>query len=290
MNLNALRLFISVCQDGSLSKTSERLGVPIATISRQISELEKSLNIQLFDRFKSGVKPTMAGQRLYEQTYLAMDNLMNAEQVLFEEQGNLKGVLRISAVPACEPILAWVGEFQAQFPHIQIHCTMTDRILDMTADGIDVAFRMGELHGEQFIAKKVLSVRSKWVARPDLLARFGTPSTMQDLANFPLAGWARNGETALSFKIDKQTYHLPYLFASNESSAVEFMAINGRAVCQLADYTADRLIRDYGLTEVLPTIVLPSYDVSMLYASHRYPSSIVRAFVEFIMNKIDNAS
>ena len=162
---------------------------------------------------------------------------------------------------------------------------MTDRVLDMTADGIDVAFRMGELHGEQFIVKKVLSVRSKWVARPDLLARYGTPSTMQDLANFPLAGWARNGETVLSFKIDKQTYHLPYMFASNESSAVEFMAINGRAVCQLADYTADRLIRDCGLTEVLPNVVLLSYDVSMLYASHRYPSSIVRAFVGFVMDK-----
>lgn len=61
MNLNALRLFVAVVQDGSLSKTSEKLGVPIATISRQISELEKSLNIQLFDRFKSGVKPTMMG-------------------------------------------------------------------------------------------------------------------------------------------------------------------------------------------------------------------------------------
>lgn len=188
MNLNALRLFVGVCQDGSLSKTAARLNVPIATISRQISELEKSLNIQLFDRFKSGVKPTMAGQRLYEQTYLAIDNLNNAEQVLFEEQGALKGMLRISAVPACEPLLAWIAEFQKQFPHIQIHCTMTDRVLDMTADGIDVAFRMGDLHGEQFIAKKVLSVRSKWVARPELLAQYGRPQTVQDLANFRLAG------------------------------------------------------------------------------------------------------
>ncbi|AKG08579.1 transcriptional regulator [Moraxella bovoculi] len=290
MNLNTLHLFVAIVQTGSLSKASERTGVPIATISRQIAELEKHLQIQLFDRQKSGVKPTMAGQKLYDEVHLSIDNLLNTKQVLFDDEQNLKGVLRISTVPACEPILGWVGEFQAQFPHIQTHCTMTDRALDMTADGIDVAFRMGELHGEQFIAKKVLSVRSKWVARPDLLAQHGTPSTMQDLANLPLAGWARNGETALSIKIDKQTHHLPYLFASNESPAVEFMAINGRAVCQLADYTADRLIKDYGLTEVLADIELPSYDVSMLYASHRYPSSIVRAFVEFIMNKIDSAS
>lgn len=84
MNLNALRLFVSVCQDGSLSKTSERLGIPIATISRQISELEKSLHIQLFDRMKSGMKPTMAGQQLYEQVCLPMDTLLHIEQTLQE--------------------------------------------------------------------------------------------------------------------------------------------------------------------------------------------------------------
>ncbi|HDL4162782.1 TPA: LysR family transcriptional regulator, partial [Mannheimia haemolytica] len=58
MNLNTLRLFVAVIQHGSLSKASERLNVPIATISRQIADLEKELNIQLFDRQKSGVKPT----------------------------------------------------------------------------------------------------------------------------------------------------------------------------------------------------------------------------------------
>lgn len=80
MNLNALSLFVSVVQDGSLSKASERLNVPIATISRQITELEKSLNIQLFDRKKSGVKPTMAGQKLYEQVYQNIDNLLQVEK------------------------------------------------------------------------------------------------------------------------------------------------------------------------------------------------------------------
>lgn len=165
MNLNTLHLFVAIVQTGSLSKASERTGVPIATISRQIAELEKHLQIQLFDRQKSGVKPTMAGQKLYDEVHLSIDNLLNTKQVLFDDEQNLKGVLRISTVPACEPILGWVGEFQAQFPHIQTHCTMTDRALDMTADGIDVAFRMGELHGEQFIAKKCCpSAQNGWLA------------------------------------------------------------------------------------------------------------------------------
>ncbi|WP_416192552.1 LysR family transcriptional regulator [Neisseria sp. CCUG12390] len=287
MNLNALRLFVAVAQDGSLSKTSEKSGIPIATISRQISELEKSLNIQLFDRFKSGVKPTAAGQRLYEQVYVSIDNLANAEQVLFAEQGRLKGLLRISAPPGCTPVLDWIAEFQTQFPFIQVHCTMTDRLLDMTADGIDVAFRMGELHGDSFIAKKVLSVGSKWVAHPDLLAQYGTPQTLDELAALPLAGWARNGENLLKVTVGKQAHFLPYVFACNESSALEYMAVAGKAVCQLADYSADRVITQHGLTEVLADVDFPTYDVSMIYAAHRYPSSIVRAFVEFVGQRIE---
>lgn len=288
MNLNALRLFVAVVQDGSLSRASEKLNVPIATISRQIAELEKSLNIQLFDRFKSGVKPTIAGQRLYEQVYLSIDNLVNAAQVLNEEQAELKGILRVSAPPNCTPVLEWIAEFQSQFPHIQIHCSLTDNLLDMTADGIDVAFRMGELHGDQFIAKKVLDVRTKWVAHPDLLARLGTPKAAQDLANFPLAGWARKGEKTLPINMGKKILNLPYLFASNESFAVEFMAKQGKAVCLLADYTVEHLAQTDGLVPILSDYDSQKFALTMLYAAHRYPSSVVRAFVEFVVDKVNN--
>ena len=110
MNLNSLSLFVSVVQDGSLSKASERLNVPIATISRQITELEKSLNIQLFDRKKSGVKPTMAGQKLYEQVYQNIDNLLQVEKV-FSEHQEISGKLRISTFAGLQEVWAWVDEF-----------------------------------------------------------------------------------------------------------------------------------------------------------------------------------
>lgn len=189
---------------GFLSKASERTGVPIATISRQISELEKSLQIQLFDRQKSGVKPTMAGQKLYDEVHLSIDNLLNAKQVLLDNEQNLKGVLRISAPPAFEPVLWWIGKFQQQFAHIHIHCTLTERYLDLANDGIDVAFRIGDLHGDDFIAKKVLTLGTKWVASPDLLARLGTPKTISDLANYPIASWAKNGESEMVIQINKE--------------------------------------------------------------------------------------
>lgn len=289
MNLNALRLFVAVVQDGSLSKTSTRLNIPIATISRQISELEKSLNIQLFDRYKAGVKPTMTGQKLYENIHLSIDNLVNATQVLFDEQTQIKGLLRISTPPNCLPVLDWIEQFLAKYPQVQIYCTATERILDLTTDGIDVAFRIGNLHGDDFISKKVLDLKSKWVAHPDLLMQFGSPQTVQDLANLPLAGWVRNGETMLRVQMHKQLVELPYVFASNENFSLEYMAKQGKAVCLLADYTAEQLIDQYGLVSVLDDWDSTIFELSMLYAAHRYPSSVVRTFVEFVLGKVQAA-
>lgn len=282
MNLNALRLFVAVVRHGSLSKTSDTLNIPIATISRQIAELEKELGIQLFDRQKSGAKPTLAGQKLYDEVHVSMDHLLGARQVLSDGENGLKGLLRVSAMPAFEPVLAWIAGFQEKYPQVSVHCTMTDRVLDLGADGIDVAFRVGDLHGDHFIARKVLSVRPKWVAHPDLIARLGKPESLEDLANFPLAGWARNsGDWVL--KAGREARELPYVFASNDSHALEYMAVQGRAVCQLADFTVDRLVKEQGLAVVLPGWESPVFDVFIVYASHRYPSAIVRKFVEFVM-------
>ncbi|WP_025247850.1 LysR family transcriptional regulator [Mannheimia varigena] len=286
MNLNALSLFVSVIKHGSLSKTSEKLGVPIATISRQIAELEKSLQIQLFDRQKSGVKPTLAGQKLYDEVHLSIDNLLNAKQVLFDDEQNLKGMLRISAPPKCEPVLAWISEFGQKFPNVQIHATMTDRILDLSLDSIDVAFRIGNLHGDDFIAKKVATLGTKWVAHPDLLARFGTPKTLQDLKHFPLATWAKNGEQEVLVQMNKEKIALPFWFASNDVYAVEYMILQGQAIGQVVDFTANEWIKDNRVVEILPELEKPDYELFMLYASQRYPSAIVRAFVEFVLGQV----
>lgn len=289
MNLNTLHLFVAVIQYGSLSKASERTGVPIATISRQISDLEQELNLQLLDRKKSGVKPTMAGQRLYEQVYLPLEQLGSAKDVLLGEQSHLKGRLRISASPACEPVLAWIGDFQTAYPNIQVHCTLTDRVQDLFADGIDVAFRLGQLHGEQFIAKKVGELGSKWVAHPDLLAKLGTPKSLADLSHFPIAVWERNESPMVRLGRGKQALEMPYLFASNDSYALEYMAKQGKAIAQLADFTADRLIKENGLVEVLADVESAKLDITMIYAQHRYPPSIVRAFVGFVGQNVQTA-
>lgn len=89
MDLNNLRLFVAVYQAESFSKAAEQLAMPVATVSRRIAEFEKSLSTQLFDRYKTGVKPTALGLQLYEKVYLSLDNLTQVTQDFIGEQQEL---------------------------------------------------------------------------------------------------------------------------------------------------------------------------------------------------------
>ncbi|MFZ7175186.1 LysR family transcriptional regulator [[Pasteurella] aerogenes] len=285
MNLNALSLFVSVVQDGSLSKTSERLNVPIATISRQITELEKSLHIQLFDRKKSGVKPTMAGQKLYEQVYQNIDNLLQVEKA-FSEHQEISGTLRISTFTGLEEVWAWLDEFGAKYPKVSIHCQVTDRVLDLVEDNIDFAFRTGNLHTDNAVARLVLTAKVKYVAHPHLLAQYGTPQTPDDLARFPCVGFAKAEQKELIILLENKVLKLPYVFASNDVYAIAYLIQQGRGVGHLPETIANRLIDEYGLVEVLHDYPMRTYPVHLLYLKHRYPSSVMRAFLDFVMGKV----
>ena len=285
MNLNALSLFVSVVQDGSLSKASERLNVPIATISRQITELEKSLNIQLFDRKKSGVKPTMTGQQLYEQVYQNIDNLLQVEKNLTDNQ-EISGKLRISTFTGLEEVWAWIDEFCTLYPKVSVHCQVTDRVLDLVEDNIDFAFRAGNLHTDNAVARLAIMAKTKCLAHPNILAKYGTPQTPDDLQHFPCVGFAKAEQKELMITLENKVLKLPYVFASNDVYAIAYLIQQGRGVGHLPETIANRLIHEYGLIEILSDYPTQAYSVHLLYLKHRHQSAVMRAFLDFVSSKL----
>lgn len=279
MDLNNLRLFVAIVQTGSFSATSEKLGVPIATVSRRLGELEQSLNTQLLDRSKKGAKPTMAGQRLYEQVYLSIDQLTQAEN-LFHSQDKLTGTLRISTFSGFRPLWDKIAEFERRYPDVQVYCQITDRIVDLIEDGIDIAVRAGELHTDSVIAKKFGNIGNKIIAHPNLLAKVGTPQHPKDLANLPCAAWAKNGQREHHWPFAEQAVKIQPILASNDSHALAYFAKKGQAFVMLSDYFADELIAEHGLVEVLAEFPKPTFPVHLLYLSQRHPSSLVQAFLQ----------
>ncbi len=288
MDLNAVRLFVAVVQAGSLSKASDELAVPIATISRQIKLLEQSLNIQLFDRHKTGVKPTTQGQQFYEQVYLDIDNLLHTERNLQADKQTLSGTLRISATIGADHIWDLLSAFRHQYPDVQVYVQATERTVDLVADGIDVAFRSGDLQTDNVIALPLMKFRGMWVASHDFIAKFDKPRTPQDLLDLPCASFGRSGQKSISFawqdsQGDNGAIDVPCVFLSNDNSAIIHLATTGQAACFISEYTAKGLIKK---GEVVPILAdFPSADIFTTYALyllHRHQSAVVKAFVEFL--------
>lgn len=190
MDFNAIKMFVSVVQAGSLSAAADKTKVPLPTLSRRIRELEHELNVQLLARSPRGIKLTEAGSRLYEHASRGVEALNEAQHAVMNDEIRLKGRLRLSMPPAFTPWWELLGAFQQRFPEISVSVFSTERRVDLVQDGIDVALRVGTIVHESMVARQMIKYRHKLVASPALLAQFSDPATPEDLHRYPCAIWA----------------------------------------------------------------------------------------------------
>lgn len=280
MDLNATKLFITVVSAGSFSAASERMGIPISTLSRKINELEQALNVQLLERSRHGVKPTYKGQQFFEQARLGIELLEDAQKSVTSAH-KLQGKLRLSVPPNFSLWWDLLIEFQQRYPDIKVFCHSSERVVDLFEDGVDVALRMGNLNTEDVIAKPVMTVEALFVASPKLLARHGTPKTLTEMARLPVAAWESLNHGF--FEWDSGTEKVKYdpFFSTNNAQALIHYALSGMGVSQLLDFSARPWLESGELIQLLPGTAKQILPLHLIYARHKHPSAIVRAYLDF---------
>lgn len=281
MDLNALKNFIVIVQSGSLLAAANRLGTAVSTLSRRMNELEKQLGLQLLERTSQGVTLTPAGQRCYELSLANLIALDEIEQQIRGDQTQLKGKLRLSIPQAFTYLWPIVKSFQEQHPFVEIHIISTDRKLDLIADGIDLAVRAGGLQTDKFIAKKLIDIRLKLVASPEFINKYGIPSSPEQLANYHCASWSAISQESIIWQLNGISYYIQPSISTNDYYHLKNIALSSNAICDLPDFFAQSNLQQGKLVEVLPNFAFPTMPVHLLYPSHRYQSSIVRAFIDF---------
>lgn len=286
MDLNAVRMFVSVAQAGSLSAAAERMGVPLPTLSRRIRELERQLNVQLLERSVRGTHLTDAGTRLYESASRGIETLMEAEQAVASDQAKLNGRLRLSLPPAFEPWWQLLSAFQQQHPGVRLHVYTTERRVDLIEDGIDVALRIGAITHESMVARRMLSYRHVLVASPRLIERFGMPESVDELHRFPCAVWSQGANTRGRWQLGGQMIEPESVLTTNDYAHLQSRALAGEVITELPPFLATSAIRLGRLIPLLPAQPLPEQQINLLYPSHRHPSAIVRAYLDFCQRQI----
>ncbi|WP_318375984.1 LysR family transcriptional regulator [Enterobacter sp.] len=280
MDYNAAKLFITVVNAGSFSAASDRMGVPISTLSRKINELEEALNVQLLERSRHGVKPTYKGQQFYEQARPGVELLEDAQKAVTSAH-TLQGKLRLSVPPNFSLWWDLLIAFQQRYPDITLFCHSSERVVDLFEDGVDVALRMGEIKTEDVIAKPVMHVEAVFVASPTFLARHGTPETLADMALLPVMAWESLNHGVFEWNSGAEKVKYEPFFSTNNSQGLLHYALSGMGVAQLLDFSARPWLEKGELIQLLPD--LPEYllPLHLVYARHKHPSAIVRAYLDF---------
>ena len=286
MDLNAVQMFVSVVQAGSLSGGAARLGLPLPTVSRRVRDLERQLNVQLLERSARGTRLTDAGTRLYEHAGRGIEALHEAEQAVVSNQARLKGRLRLSLPPAFEPWWELLSLFQQRYPDIQLHVFSTERRVDLVEDGIDVALRVGTIVHETMVARRMLAYRHVLVAGRRLVERLGLPESVEALRRFPCAAWSSGADAAWRWRLGEDTIAPRTVLTTNDYAHLRYCALAGDVVTELPPFLAAQGLLTGELVALLPGKPMPEQQLHLLYPSHRHPSAIVRTYLDFCQEQL----
>lgn len=286
-----IRLFIRVVETGSFSKASVDLGLTQPTATKHVAALERRLGARLFHRSTRGVTPTEVGTAYYDKCKLIARELEDADSLAALMQSRVRGTLRISTSVAFgrRVMTPLVLEFMQRHPELQIDLGFDDRYVDLVAQGVDLALRMGRLADSQ-LGARYLGV-NPWVlvASPAYLERRGTPAQPADLATHDALVYSSvQGDDRWHFTgADGKVVQVPVRgpLRSNNLSALLAAAHAGLGLAVLPWYVAHESVRSGAVGPLLERWSLPAQEIHAVFPSPKFVPSKVRSFCDFVSTR-----
>ena len=284
-NLDDILIFVKVAQFESITRAARSLGTPISTVSRRLSLLESALGVSLLRRTTRRVRLTPQGREYFSQCQEPLNLLQEAEQVLTHAQTSAEGLLRIS-VPVLlsqEPFFNFMSAFMKDHPRIQIELVVTNLLLDLIAENIDVAIRAGELRDSSVVARRLGTNVYCLVAAPEYLKGRTLPVEPADLRSHDCVMFnAKNNERdwELVSGRRKVRVHVSGPASSRDINSASAFVHRGHGIGLLPSRHCDEAIAKGKLIRLLPKWTSSPIPIFALYSSRKFLPSRLRAFLE----------
>ena len=291
--IDAMAMLIAAVDAGSLSKASQRLGLPLATVSRKVAELERHLRASLLIRSAKGLDLTDAGRSYVEAARTILDQLNEAERAAAGEYTEPRGELIVTAPTMFGRlhVLPTVIAFLDAFPEIAVELKVTDRVTHFLDDQIDVALRIGELPDSRLVATRLGECRHVLCASPAYLARHGTPQTPDDLRRHRVVSFGSvSSDGAWPFRQDGVAVTGSFrsrLSVTTIDAAID-AARSGAGLARVLSYQVNDDVRAGRLRLVLEDFEAAPRPVHLVYAPRsqsRLPLKL-RAFIDFAVPRL----
>src|SRR5713226_5757721 len=293
--LREMEMFVRVVEAGSFSAAARDLNMGQPAVSKTIASLEARLGVRLLTRSTRKLSPTEAGTAFYERAVRAIGEADEAEAAAQSAGAGLEGRLRVSAPVTFSRLhlVPKLGSFLDAHPKVQLELLMDDRVVDLVAENIDVALRIGVLTDSALRARKLGQAERLVIASPSYLARRGVPRTPADLLEHDgvIYGQSSGGQEWLFRRGTSETS--VYLRTRLKLSAAEgvreaVLAGQGFAIASRWMFTPE--LKSGEVASILEEWTLPPMDLWVIYPSGRLTSAKARTFIKWFEKIITEAA
>jgi DNA-binding transcriptional LysR family regulator len=287
--LDAMQSFVRVAELASFTKAADSLGLPKASVSTSIQQLESLLNTRLLHRTTRKVQLTQDGQVYYERCKDLLADMDELEGLFQQGASNLSGRLRVDMPSGMAKmrVIPRLPELLAQHPQLQVEISSTDRRVDVIREGFDCVVRVGKLSDSSLIARPLGKLELLNCVSPNYIAQFGTPQTLDDLANHQLVHYVTTlGSKSPGFEYTEQGDVKFIAMAGNitvnNSDAYSAACLAGFGIAQIPRIGAQDYLAQGKLVEVLKNYRAEAMPVSLIYPNRRNLSRRVQVFMDWI--------
>ena len=283
--LDNILIFVKVAQFESITRAARSLGMPISTVSRRLSVLESELGVSLLRRTTRRVTLTAQGREYFNQCQEPLNLLQEAERVLTQTQKKPEGLLRITVpvILSQEPFFNFLSAFLKDHAGIRIELVVTNVLVDLSAENIDLAIRVGELKDSSVIVRRLGTSAYHLVAAPEYLKTRSRPAEPADLKSHDCVMFnAKNNEREWELVNGKRTVrvHISGRVASRDITSVNALVLRGHGIGLLPSTYCDEGIAKGKLLRVLPKWTSSPIPMFALYSSRKYLPLRLSVFLE----------
>ncbi|HYH39658.1 MAG TPA: LysR family transcriptional regulator [Azospirillum sp.] len=287
--LHAMRVFVRVVEANSFSKAAETLGLPRASVTTTIQNLEASLGVRLLQRTTRKLSLTLDGAAYLEGATRILSEIDEIESTFTSARKTPRGRLRVDMPGSIGRlvIIPSIHEFHAKYPDIDLMLGLGDRTIDLIQEGVDCVIRVGELSDSSLVARRVGAMQQITCASPAYLAEHGEPRTIEDLerhvaVNYFGSRTGRNFELCFQRDGSVEEIAMKGVISVNDADAYVTCGLEGLGLLQPGRFMVLPHLRSGALREILRDWRPPRVPISAVYPHNRHLSPKVRVFVDWV--------
>lgn len=297
-DLNDMLYFAEVVERGGFAAAGRALGLPKSRLSRRVAALEAQLGVRLLQRTTRKLSLTEIGETYLSHCKALRESAQAAADTVSQAQTAPRGTLRVSCpVTLAQTVLAdLMPDFLARYPEVRVEMEVSNRVVDLVQDGVDVALRVRSTLDDSgsLVVKRLGDDVPVLVASPAQLARQGTPTTLADLKRLDsVAMSVTDGRSSIRLTGPdgrETTLQQTPRYVANDLLTLQRAVLAGIGVCWLPSYMCEDDLRQGRLVRLLPDWTFPRGIVHAVFPSRRGLAPAVRSFLDFLGERVPTHS